>query len=112
MAYAALEKAGKFVDNAKIDLVSNLAEAERLRKVEAARKKAEKEAALKAEVSAQESEVTVDDVVAVKLKKSQIGPRAKKLAMPLLEECRGYDEDTKTKLLEELIDLLTQELEK
>jgi hypothetical protein len=110
MAYAELEKDGKFVDDAKNDIVSNLAEAERLRKVEAARKKAEQKEA--DESSEQDSVDSGDDAKLVTLKDSQIGPKAKKLAMPLFEECRGYDGDTRTKLLEELIELLSEELEK
>lgn len=112
MAYAEMEAAGKFVDDAKNDIVSNLADAERLWKAEAAKKKTEKEAAEAAQVSEQEPDGRTDDAGPVTLKKSQIGPQAKKLARPILEECKEYDGDTQTKLLEELIELLTEELEK
>jgi len=113
MAYAKMEAAGKFVDDAKNDIVSNLAEAERLRKAEAAKKKEENNMSAEvAQVSEQESDGITDDAGPVTLKKSQIGPQAKKLARPILEECKEYDGDTQTKLLEELIELLTEELEK
>lgn len=106
MAYAELEAAGKFVDDDRNDIVSNLAEAERLRKAAEAEKKAKKDA------SDQKSDGKADDAGPVTLNRSQISTKAKKLARPLLDECRGYDGDIKTELLEELIELLTEELEK
>jgi hypothetical protein len=109
MAYAELEGQGKFVDAAKIDIVTNLADAERLRKAEAAGKKAEKRAATTAEN--EEGDTGIDDDVPVTLTKLQINCKASQFATPVIEACRGYDVDTKRELIEEIIELLTKQLE-
>jgi hypothetical protein len=118
MSYAKLEGAGKFVDTNGLDIVTNLADAERLRKVEAAeaeRLHKAKEAKKNAEETPPTEEDGEDDSdhdAPAELKKSQIRPKAKTLVRPLIEACCGYDSKSKQVLLEELIELLTEEYEK
>jgi hypothetical protein len=105
MAYAELADAGK------LRTVRNLAEAERVRKAEAARKKAEKKAAMAAEdnkVGGAEAEQQPP----AKLTKEQAICRAQFLAKPAFDECRSYEVETRIVVLEELIELLTEEFEK
>jgi hypothetical protein len=100
MAYAKLKEEGKF------DSVSNLTEAERLRCAEVAEKKAEKKA------EKQKNKPTgMESQTACSLKKPQINGRALQLAKPLLDECAEYELESKRALLEEVIELLTVELE-
>ena len=109
MAYSEMESGGKFVDADKNDIVSNLADAERLRKDEAEIKKnAGKKSASDGDAEGGDDQGDAP----VTLKKSQIGPNAKALARPLIMECRGYDGESKQALLEELIELLAKELER
>jgi hypothetical protein len=123
MAYAELADSGKFVDANKNDIVSNHADAERLRKAEAAEAKRPRKAE-EVETKTGEGTSTVlnsteggeDDNyqsdAPMTLKESQIVPKAKSLVRPLIEECRSYDGKSKQVLLEELIELLTEELER
>ena len=114
MAYAELEADGKFA------AVSNLADAERVRKAEAAKKKAEKEKAEKREGEAEgqpspgngEDQGEGNTSALPKLKKPQIGHKVKLLAEPILKEFASYEPATKASLLEELIELLSEEYEK
>ena len=100
MAYAKLEAAGK------LSSVRNLAEAEGVRKAEAKQKKQEEQ-----DGDGAKKGDDGDDQDPVTLKKSQIGPKAKVFVRSLIENCRSYDTESKVGLLEEVIELLTMELE-
>jgi hypothetical protein len=103
MAYAELADAGK------LRTVRNLAEAERVRKDEVARKKAEKKAARAAEDG---DAVETEQPPPAKLTKEQALRRAQFLAKPALDECRGYDVETRITVLEEIIEVLAAEHKK
>jgi hypothetical protein len=103
MAYAGLDADGK------LSTVKNLAEAERIRKAEAKRKKAEGNAAKAAEDNETgESEPPPQ----AKLDRAKALQKAQGLAKPAIEECRSYEIETRIVVLEELIELLTEELDK
>jgi len=103
MAYAGLDADGK------LSSVKNLAEAERIRKAEAKRKKAERNAAKTAEDNdAGEPEPPPQ----AKLDRAKALQKAQGLAKPAIEECRSYEIETRIVVLEELIELLTEELDK
>ena len=110
MAYAVIEEQGKFVNAAKIDIVSNLADAERIRKAEAKKAK-DAEKAAKQETATPENEPGAGGEDLRTLPKSQINTKAGQIIKPLLDECDAYDAETKRELLEELIELLTKKLE-
>lgn len=98
MAYADLKAAGKF------DTLANLAEAERIRKDEAAKKNAEKRAAKTGDEEPGEPPPP-------KLTQPQIAVKARQLVKPALKECQGYDAGSQRLLLEEMIEILTEQLE-
>ena len=103
MAYAGLDADGK------LSSVKNLAEAERIRKAEAKRKKAERSAA-KAAADNETSEP--EPPPQAKLDRANALQKAQGLAKPAIEECRSYEIETRIVVLEELIELFTEELDK
>jgi hypothetical protein len=104
MAYAGLDADGK------LSSVKNLAEAERIRKAEAKRKKAERNAAKAAEDN--ETGEPEPPPPQAKLDRAKALQKAQGLAKPAIEECRSYEIETRIVVLEELIELLTEELDK
>lgn len=110
MAYAEDEGKGKYVNEAKIDIVSNLADAERLRKAGSKSRK-DVEAAKGQETTPKENAPPNSDEKLVSLPPSKIKSVATELVEPLLNKFNAYDAETKRELLEELIEQLTQELE-
>ena len=98
MAYADLHAQGKF------DNVSNLAEAESIRKAERAKKK-----------NAENADTEEDGANAdppLKLSRAKAKQKAQILSKNALEECREYETETKRLVIEELIEILTTELER
>ena len=106
MAYAELHAQGKF------DSVSNLAEAEGIRKAECAKKKAAKEAAKEAaDTNRNDDNPDPPPAPPLRLSRAKAKQKAQILSKAALQECCSYEVDSKRLVIEELIELLTQELE-
>lgn len=102
MAYADLHAQGK------LDSVSNLAEAEGIRKAGMAKnKKAESDAKTDDDNDPQPSSSGK-----LKLPTKKARQRAQILSQTALDECREYEAETKRLVIEELIEILTTELER
>ena len=128
MAYHTLQQGGKFTDEFKNDRVSSLADAERIRTIENAKKKRRKQ--LEEAWSAKNAKSTESPRVLAKkadrgkpgekgnegvplpaLKHSQIQSHAQKYSKPASEDFAEFELETRRLLLEEVVETHTKELE-
>jgi len=100
MSYAELDSEGK------LSTVQNLADAEKVRR---ALKEGESK---KAKANTAETEDVADEGPAEALDQIQVKTKAWQIAKPTLEECHGFESKTRELLLEELIEIFTEELNK